>query len=69
MGKLRGILHTVKIVSVPFLAPRRDVTLSSREYVSLMKPGVFPDILFPSPEFSQNPFESVNVHVFECGPF
>ncbi len=33
MGKLRGILHTVKIVSVPFLAPSRDVTdqtLSSR---------------------------------------
>jgi hypothetical protein len=28
-----------------------------------MKPVVFPDIPFPSPEFSQNPFESFGVHV------
>jgi hypothetical protein len=28
-----------------------------------MKPGVFPDIPFPSPEFSQNPFKSVSVPV------
>jgi len=36
---------------------------SSLEYVSLMKPVVFPDIPFSSPEFSQNPFESFGVHV------
>jgi hypothetical protein len=28
-----------------------------------MKPGVFPDMPFSSPEFSQTPFESVNVPV------
>ncbi len=40
-----------------FPAPSRDVTyqiLSSREYVSLMKPEVFPDISFPGPEFSES---------------
>jgi hypothetical protein len=49
-----------------FPFPSRDVTyhtLSGREYVSLIKPEVFPDILFPSPEISQNPFESVSVPV------
>ncbi len=53
-------------VPVHFMAPSWDVTdqnLSRREYVSLMKPEVFPDIHFPSPEFSQNPFESVSVPV------
>jgi hypothetical protein len=43
-----------------FPSPSRDVTyqtLSGREYVSLIKPEVFPDIPFPSQEFSQNPFE------------
>jgi hypothetical protein len=47
-------------------SPSRDVadqTISSLEYVSLIKPVVFPDIPFPSPEFSQNPFESFSVHV------
>ncbi len=29
----------------------------------LMKPGVLPDIPFPSPELSQNPFESYSVPV------
>jgi hypothetical protein len=63
----RGWPHiTVKIVQVFFPAPSRDVTyqsLSSREYVSLMKPEVSPDISFPSPEFSQNPFELVSIPV------
>jgi len=39
------ILCTVKKIPVPFPAPSRDVTyqtLSSREYIFLMKPGVFP---------------------------
>jgi hypothetical protein len=59
-------LH-VKKVPARFPAPSRDVTdhiLSSREYVSITKPGFFPDIPFPSPEFSQNPFESGNVPVY-----
>ncbi len=49
-----------------FPFPSRDVTyqtLSRREYVSLIKPEVFPDLPFPSLEFSQNPFESVSVPV------
>ncbi len=49
-----------------FPSPSLDVTyqtLSGREYVSLIKPEVFPDIPFPSPEFSQNPFESDSVPV------
>ena len=56
-----------KKVPVPFPAPSRDVTdyiLSSQEYVSITKSGVFPDIPFPSPEFLQNPFESGNVPVY-----
>jgi hypothetical protein len=33
-----------------------------------MKPEVFPDIHFPSPEFSQNPFKSVRGPVLrQCG--
>jgi hypothetical protein len=28
-----------------------------------MKPGVFPNIPFPSPEFSKNPFESISIPV------
>jgi hypothetical protein len=51
---------TVKKVPVHFPAPSRDVadqTLSSREHVSLLKPGDFQGIPFRSPEFSQNPFE------------
>jgi hypothetical protein len=33
-----------------------------------MKPEVFPDIPFPSPEFSQNPFKSVRGPVLrQCG--
>jgi hypothetical protein len=57
-------MDTVKKDPVRFPAPSRDVTyltLSSLEYVSLMKPEIFPDIPFPSPEFSQNLFESVSV--------
>jgi len=44
---------TSKKGPVPFPDPSRNVTdqaPSSREYVSLMKPGVFPDIPFPSPD-------------------
>jgi hypothetical protein len=58
-------LHCKKL-PVAFPAPSQDVTeqtLSSREYVSLMKPGIFPDIPFPSQEFSQNPFKSVSVPI------
>ncbi len=52
---------TVKKLPVPFPAPSWDVTyqtLSSREYVSLMKTGVFPDIFFPSHEFKGAEFFS-----------
>ncbi len=52
---------TVKKLPVPFPATSWDVTyqtLSSWEYVSLMKTGVFPDIFFPSPEFKGAEFFS-----------
>ncbi len=67
--QLRRIrIYTVKKVPIPFPAPSRGCHLpnSGREYVSLMKPGIFPDISFPSHEFSQNPFESVSVTVRSC---
>jgi hypothetical protein len=60
------ISYTVKKGFAVFPSPSRDVTyqtLSGREYVSLIKPEVFPDIPFPSREFSQNPFESDSVPV------
>jgi hypothetical protein len=65
-GGRRGGGYTVKKGFAVFPSPSRDVTyqtLSGREYVSLIKPEVFPDIPFPSPEFSQNPFESDSVPV------
>jgi hypothetical protein len=39
-----------------------ELSLDGKMFLKL-KPEVFPDIPFPSPEFSQNPFESVNVPV------
>jgi hypothetical protein len=54
-------LHCKK-VPVLFPAQSRDITgqtLSSHEYISLMKPGVFPNITFPSPEFSKNPLNQL----------
>jgi hypothetical protein len=58
--------YTVKKGFLVFPSPSRDVTyqtLSGRKYVSLIKSEVFPDIPSPSPEFSQNPFESDSVPV------
>jgi hypothetical protein len=63
---LSDLYHTLSKKFRGFPFPSRDVTyqtLSSREDVSLTKPEVFSDIPFPSPEFLQNPFESVSVPI------
>ncbi len=66
MRTLSDLYHTLskRFRGFPFLS--RDVIyqiLSSLEYVYLIKPEVFRDIPFPSPELSQNPFESVSVPI------